>query len=122
MSEDYKARAIRGCSISLKEVNEHQKEIEADGLWHDRLFLLPADTKERMQMLGNLFVGMMRNLYSCPYSSAVPMNDAMRIELKSLATTLSYLMNSSSFRDGVLHDFDRLEIDTRLKRVRKKSI
>ena len=117
-TSDYMQLALSGHSFSPKEVIENRKYVAEAGLWPDKVFLLPSDPKARMQMMGNLFVVMMRMLYDAPQPT-IPLDDALRKELKNIASSLSYLMNSASFRSGILHDFDRFELDSRLGKRRR---
>ena len=78
------------------------------GLW-ECVALLPNDYRERLKHMGNLFAQMCFNV-RCE-------DTQLKAELVRLATSLSYLLNSSSFISDEYKSFDRSELDRKLGRV-----
>jgi hypothetical protein len=76
----------------------------------DRVCVLPKDFNDRVQYLGNMLVQML---------TKTPKEDELRATTGSIAQTLSYLLNSSSWQDGTLHWFDRDEVCRKLSRFNK---
>lgn len=69
---------------------------------------LPADFDARVRYLGNMLAQM---------CMAVPRkNERLKLELRTIACALSYLLNSTSFQTGEYHDFDKTEISRKLRR------
>ena len=80
--------------------------LRAAGCW-DRVAVLPKGTNDRFRYLGDLLVQMVRSAKTdAPLRSAVG----------TLTQSLSYLLNSQSWTDGKLHDFDEQELRRKLKR------
>ncbi len=67
-----------------------------------RVFLLPKKLDERMSYMANVLVQM--------FGIGSPVKDDLKFVSSVLCQTLSYLVNSQSWRDGELHDFDLDEI------------
>jgi len=74
----------------------------------DRVCVLPGQFNERMSYLADVLVQSIR-------STSVK-DDQLRSTVGQLAVALSYMMNSASWRDGELHDFDALELQLKLGR------
>ena len=70
---------------------------------------LPSDFKKRVQFLGDLLAQMTMN------NNIDIKDDRLRLMLRTVSTTFSYLLNSSSFQDGVLHSYDASEVAKRLR-------
>ncbi len=70
--------------------------------------VLPEDFKKRIKYLGNMLVQM-----CFVYKTK---DDMIRLDLRSIATALSYLLNSTSFDNDEYKKFDREEIDRKLRR------
>jgi hypothetical protein len=73
--------------------------------------VLPKDFDERVRYLGNTLVQMMTRMQ---------VDDQLRMTVGQLCQALSYMLNSSSWRDGKLHDFDRDELKRKLGRFARK--
>ena len=74
----------------------------------DRVFVVPEDFADRVSYLGDVLVQML---------TRHPKDGELRIVAGRLCQSLSYLLNSSSWRDGELHDFDADEIGRKLRPV-----
>ncbi len=68
---------------------------------------LPEDINERARFLANVLVQMM----GMPKT-----DDTLKPIVGQLCQALSYMVNSASWRDGELHEFDRLELKRKLAR------
>ena len=77
----------------------------------DRVCVLPEQFNERMSYLADVLVQSIR--------SASVKDDQLRSTIGQLAQAVSYMMNSASWRDGELHDFDTLELQLKLGRFVK---
>lgn len=77
----------------------------------DRVCVLPEKFNERMSYLADVLVQSVR-------STSVK-DDRLRSTIGQLAQAMSYMMNSASWRDGELHDFDAMELQTKLGRFVK---
>ena len=95
--------------LSLREFAESTSAIEAAGFNPDVFFLVAKDFKQRVRYFGNVLVQMALRE---PFQK----DDRLMVEIRVLTQALSYLLNSSSFEDGKLHDFDKKEIDRKLSR------
>ena len=73
----------------------------------DRVCVLPEQFNERVRYLANVLVRML---------TRKPEDDQLRATVGQLCQSLSYMMNSASWRDGELHDFDLLELQMKLGR------
>lgn len=74
----------------------------------DRVCVLPAEFNERVSYLGDALVQML---------CKAPKDDNLRATVGKLTMALSYLLNSCSWREGVLHDFDLDELKRKLGRL-----
>ena len=87
-------------------------ELSADAMreagFIEYVMLMPLDFNERVQYLGNMLAQMAPNSVK---------DDRLRFVAGRLCASLSYLLNSASFREGQLHDFDLREIQSRLGRL-----
>ena len=72
----------------------------------DRVCALPHDLNERTSYLGDLLVSMVNQQHK---------GTNLGVVAGQLCRSLSYLLNSSSWRDGELHAFDLDEIKRKLK-------
>lgn len=75
----------------------------------ERVCVLPIEYKERMSYLADVLV------QSLSRSSNVK-DDRLRATIGQLSQALSYMMNSCSWQEGQLHDFDYEELQRKLKR------
>ena len=73
----------------------------------DRVAVLPKGTNDRFRYLGDLLVQMVRSAKT---------DDQLRATVGTLTQSLSYLLNSKSWSDGKLHDFDDQELRRKLQR------
>jgi hypothetical protein len=74
---------------------------------------LPDDYDSRLRYLGDLLAQMALNH---------KVADAkLKLHLCSIAAAFSYLLNSSSYRDGELHGFDADELARKLRPVATRS-
>ena len=78
----------------------------------DRVCVLPEQFDERVSYLADVLVQMV---------TRKPVDDKLRSTVGQLCQSLSYMMNSASWRDGELHDFDLLELKLKLGRFVKDS-
>ena len=74
-----------------------------------RVFLLPEPLNERARYMADVLVQML--------GMGSPVKGDLRMASGVLCQALSYLMNSSSWRDGELHDFDLDEIRRKVRRL-----
>ena len=74
-----------------------------------RVVLVPGDQDTKVRYFGNLLVQMVCNRKD--------RSSPLSVELHTIATALSYLLNSTSFVDGEYHPFDKDEIDRKLRRT-----
>ena len=72
----------------------------------DRVAVLPKPLNERLSYLSNVVVQSIRS---------VKCDDDLRSLMGSLTQALCYMMNSTSWADGELHDFDEQEITRKLQ-------
>lgn len=70
--------------------------------------VLPNDFNERISYLGNTLVQML---------TRSPKDDRLRATVGKLTRALSYMLNSCSWREGELHDFDLEELRRKLGRL-----
>ena len=75
----------------------------------DRVFLLPENFNERVSYMADVLVQML--------GFGSPVKGDLRFASGVLCQALSYLVNSQSWRDGELHDFDREEIRRKVGRL-----
>lgn len=71
----------------------------------DRVCVLPSDLNDRLSYLGDVLVQAV---------TRHPTDDNLRRVIGQIAQTMSYTLNSASWRDGELHDFDMDEIRRKL--------
>jgi len=103
----------------LEKIEKHHgvylNEISDESLEEADLFpwvaVLPKNFKSKVRYLGNILAQM------CLKHETK--DDMLRLELRSIATALSYLLNSVSFDDDEYKKFDREEIDRKLQRTNK---
>lgn len=84
-------------------------ELRAAG-YSERVCILPGDFNERASYLGDVLVQML---------TRSPADDNLRATVGKLTMALSYMLNSCSWREGVLHDFDLDELKRKLGRLVK---
>ena len=78
----------------------------------DRVCVLPENINERLSYLADVLVQAV---------TRQPKDDQLRFVVGRLCQSLSYVMNSASWRDGVLHDFDRAEVERKLGRLTNRG-
>ena len=78
----------------------------------DVVMAIPKDFMERTSYIGNLLAQMTMD------SKGVK-DDRLRLVVGQLCQALSYMMNSCSWREGELHDFDYQELQSKLGRFVK---
>lgn len=74
----------------------------------ERVCALPVEYEDRMSYLADLLVQSVNN-------KSVK-DDRLRSTVGQLCQALSYMMNSCSWREGELHDFDYAELQRKLGR------
>jgi hypothetical protein len=74
----------------------------------ERVCVLPRDFRERMSYLANVLVQ--------GISGDTVNDDRLRHTVGQLAQSLCYMMNSASWMDGELHDFDAMKLQENLGR------
>ena len=99
--EDLQARVVASNGVYPDEVNLDLLH-EAECLSY--LVVLPKDFNKRTQYLGNLLAQM-----------CLAHKGELRMDLGRIAAALSYLLNSTSFREGKYHDYDKQEIKRKLR-------
>ena len=72
----------------------------------DRVCLLPKPLNERLSYLGDALVQMVRDASK---------DTDLRFVVGRLCQTLSYMLNSTSWREGKLHSFDVDEVRRKVK-------
>ena len=94
---------------------EHRRTIEPEGITEEnlrnagcleRVAVLPKDYKERMSYLADLLVQSV--------NSQSVKDDRLRLMVGRLCHAYSYMLNSCSWHEGELHDFDYREIQSKL--------
>lgn len=73
--------------------------------------LLPKDFNERISYLGNTLTQML---------TRSPKDDKLRSTVGQLCQSLSYMLNSCSWQEGELLDFDAEELSRKLSRLVKR--
>jgi len=76
----------------------------------DVVMAIPQDFMERVSYVGNLLAQMTMD------SKGIK-DDRLRLVVGRLCQALSYMMNSCSWREGQLHDFDYQEVTSKLGRL-----
>ncbi len=74
--------------------------------------VLPKDYDERIRYLGNILVQMIM--------SKRKGDAALKMELNTVASTLSYLLNSTSSFEDEYKPYDKQEVDRRLRRATRE--
>lgn len=98
----------------------HPDQVDAASLraagCKDRVFLLPEGFNERASYMADVLVQML--------GIGSPITGDLRFASGVICQSLSYLVNSASWRDGELHDFDRNNISRKLSPLvsRKESV
>lgn len=106
-AEDIKRSMKERASICPSELDSETLR-EAGCL--ERVFVLPNDFNERVSYLGDMLVQI-----CCRY----PKDDRLRFTTGRICQTLSYLLNSSSWKDGTLYEFDLAEIRRKINPLTK---
>lgn len=70
------------------------------------VMMLPEGFNDRVRYLGNLLVQMTRD---------VKCDESLKYRFGALSQAMSYLLNSTSWSDGELHDFDAKELKRKLQ-------
>lgn len=92
------------------QLEELTKEALREAGCMDVVMAIPADFKERTSYFGNLLAQMTMD------NKGVK-DDRLRLVVGQLCQSLSYMMNSCSWQEGELHDFDLDEIRRKLGRL-----
>lgn len=71
-------------------------DLLAAGCW-DHVYVLPDNYNDRVRNIGDVLVQML---------TRKPADGRLRMVVGQLCQALSYMLNSTSWRDGELHDFD----------------
>lgn len=87
-------------------------QLDPEVMWEaglkDIVLPLPRSPKARSQALGNILVQL---------CLIIQVEDPLlKEELLSLSTSLSYLLNSTSYDTGTYHSFDKKEVSKKLHR------
>ena len=107
--EELKRRVDGRTTFELSELSEDLLR-EAD-CW-DRVLVVPNANSERVSYIADALVQMVTN---------IPKNDNLRYVVDQLTQSLCYLMNSASWREDELHDFDLAEIRSKLGRIAQEG-
>lgn len=107
--EDVLRRVEQHVPFTPEEVLASREAIEAAGFRPDSCVLVKKKSKERVRQWGDDLVQMACN--------ATIQDDRLRAEVRSMTQALSHLLNSQSYEDGVLHDYDKKTIDCKLGRT-----
>ena len=86
-----------------------RKELHEAGC-SELVCILPSDFNERISYLGNTLTQML---------TRSPKDDRLRATVGQLCQALSYMLNSCSWQEGELHDFDYQELQAKLGRFIK---
>ena len=111
--EEVRRRVESRVPIGLREWVESTQAISEAGFDPDACLLVSQNFKKRAQYLGDVVAQMFMR------QEAKSGDEGLAAELGALAQAFSHLLNSASFRDGKLHDFDKLEIARKLRRIVK---
>lgn len=103
-ADEIKRMVQNRVSFSLNEISE--ETLRDAGCW-ERVFVLPEPFNERVSYLGGALVQM---------TTRKPEDDKLRSVVGKLCQSLSYILNSASWREGELHDFDLDELQRKLRR------
>ena len=103
--EELKARINNRTTFNLSELS---RELLRDADCWENVFVLPKSINERTSYLADGLVQMVVRQ---------PKNDDLRYVAGKLTQALSYLMNSASWREDEMHDFDLNEIRCKLRRI-----
>ena len=72
----------------------------------ERVAVLPENYNDRIRYLGNLLVQMI---------TSAKCDDRLKSRVGHLSQSMSYLLNSQSWSDGKLYDFDSDELKRKLR-------
>lgn len=75
----------------------------------ERVFLLPEPFNERARYMANVLVQML--------GTGSPVKGELRAVSGVLCQALSYLVNSTSWREGKIYDFDLQEVKRKVQRL-----
>lgn len=104
-TEDIKDALQRRVTVEPEEITKDDLR-KADCL--ERVAVLPIDLHERMSYLADVLVQTI--------NTRSVKDDRLRSTVGALCHALSYMMNSCSWQEGELHDFDYLELQRKLAR------
>jgi hypothetical protein len=100
----------------IKHAVQNRKTIEPEGITENdlriagclgRVAVLPYDRRERMSYLADVLVQSVNN--------ELVKDDKLRLVVGRLCHALSYIINSCSWQEDELHDFDYRELQSKLK-------
>ena len=89
-------------------VEVDEKSLREAGCW-DHVCVLPDQFDDRVRYLGDALVQSL---------TRSPKDDNLRLLVGTLCQSLSYVLNSTSWQDGELHDFDLDEIRRKLSSLK----
>lgn len=110
------AEEIKEAMIERRGVYPDQltrEALRAAGCW-EMVCVLPSDINDRIRFLANVMVQSI--------SKSKVDDDKLRSIIGTLCQSLSYMMNSCSWREGKLHDFDEKEIQRKLKHFVQQEV
>ena len=107
--EQIKNRMAQRVGLALHEIQDSIDEINAAGFRCEQFILVHKNPLERFQWMAD-------SLAQVHFDS---WDERLRLKFGRIVTSLSYLLNSTSCRDGILHDFDADELDRKLGRVKR---
>lgn len=102
-------------SEQIKYAMENRQSIEPEGVTRemlreagcdDRVCVLPEKYNDRVSYLGDVLVQI---------TCKGPKDDRLRSTVGKLTQALSYLINSTSWQEGELFDFDQMELQRKLE-------
>ena len=106
----------------IKDALQRRVTVEPEGITQDglrkadclgRVAVLPVEFNERMSYLADVLVQSINN--------RSVKDDRLRSTVGTLCHALSYMMNSCSWQEGELHDFDYLELQRKLARFLRQD-
>lgn len=102
-------------------------EIRDAGFMSDSLLAIPRLSRDKIIFFANLMKGFTDMFQISENGKYVTHNEIgvcpeLAFEIKSVAKTLVYLINSASFRNGYEYfDFDKFEVDSKLRRKKRNK-
>ncbi len=97
-------------------LEEDLKKLETEGYNTHNAYLVPKSFNGRFEVVAMTFKSILEN---SNIGKKLDVCDSLYIELHGLISSILYLINSSSYQKHKYFDFDKLEIDRKLKRKRR---